>query len=175
VCTVVTRWIEGEPVTILAIRDEFVSREFDDPGAWWPDRPNAIGGRDRRAGGSWCVSDVASGTTALVLNRPEKQVGTPSRGVLPLAAVDAGERWTEQIDHREMASFTLVLAGPGGVSAWSWDAVSLRRHEFPAGTCSPREASTVTTRRRVPSRRGSLLVPGWTSQPSTRPSTIAPH
>jgi hypothetical protein len=160
VCTVVTRWIEGEPVTILAIRDEFVSREFDDPGAWWPDRPNAIGGRDRRAGGSWCVSDVASGTTALVLNRPEKQVGTPSRGVLPLAAVDAGERWTEQIDHREMASFTLVLAGPGGVSAWSWDAVSLRRHEFPAGT-------HVFTSRGVDSddEKARALAPRFASRP----------
>jgi uncharacterized protein with NRDE domain len=134
VCTVVTRWSEDEPVTILAVRDEFVSRDFDDPGEWWPDRQGVIGGRDRRAGGSWCVSDVSSGVSALVLNRRERQVGTPSRGVLPLAAVATGDRWTEQIDHREMASFTLVLAGPRGVTAWSWDADALRRHEFPPGT-----------------------------------------
>ena len=159
-CTVVTRWVEHEPVAILAIRDEFVSRDFDDPGAWWPDRPDVIGGRDRRAGGSWCVSHVPSGVSALVLNRRERQVGTPSRGVLPLTAVAAGERWTEQIDHREMASFTLVLAGPAGVTAWSWDTVALRRHDFPPGT-------HVFTSRGVDSddEKARALAPRLTSQP----------
>lgn len=133
-CTVVTRWTAGQPVRILAIRDEFVSRDFDLPGAWWPAQPSIIGGRDRRAGGSWCVSDVSSGVTALVLNRTERQVGTPSRGVLPLAAVAAGAAWPEQVDHRQMASFTLVLAASSGVSAWTWDAQELRRHQFEAGT-----------------------------------------
>src|SRR4051794_982463 len=124
-CTVVTRWAEGEPVRILAIRDEFVSREFDSPGNWWPEQPSVIGGRDRQAGGSWCVSDVPSGVTALVLNRIERHVGTPSRGVLPLLAVDAGRDWPQRLDHREMASFTLVLAAPDGVTAWTWDAEKL--------------------------------------------------
>ena len=133
-CTVVTRWTAGEPVRILAIRDEFVSRDFDPPGAWWPDQPSVIGGRDRRAGGSWCVSDVRTGVTALVLNRIERQVGTPSRGVLPLIAVAAGSGWPDQLEHREMASFTLVLAAPDGVTAWSWDATELRRHDFGPGT-----------------------------------------
>jgi uncharacterized protein with NRDE domain len=134
VCTVVTRWTAGEPVRIHAIRDEFVSREFDPPGAWWPAQPSVIGGRDRLAGGSWCVSDVASGVTALVLNRIERHTGTPSRGVLPLAAVAAGTSWPERVDHREMASFTLVLAGPSGVVAWTWDATELRRIDLPPGT-----------------------------------------
>jgi hypothetical protein len=133
-CTVVTRWAAGEPVRILAIRDEFVSREFDDPGGWWPGQPSVIGGRDRRTGGSWCVSDVRTGVTALVLNRPERQIGTPSRGVLPLTAVAAGTNWPDDLDHREMASFTLVLAGPDGVTAWSWDVAELRRHDLDAGT-----------------------------------------
>ncbi|HKC29375.1 MAG TPA: NRDE family protein [Jatrophihabitans sp.] len=133
-CTVVTRWMPAEPVRILAIRDEFVSRDFDSPGAWWPAQPNIVGGRDRRAGGSWCVSDAATGVTALVLNRPERQTGTPSRGVLPLAAVAAGARWTDEVDHRQMASFTLVLAGPSGVTAWTWDAEALRRHDLEHGT-----------------------------------------
>lgn len=133
-CTVVTRWVIGEPLRLLAIRDEFVSRDFDEPGEWWPELPGLIGGRDRRAGGTWCVSDIAAGSTALVLNRPERQVGTPSRGVLPLAAVSMGECWTERVDHREMASFTLVLAGPAGVTAWSWDAATLRQHDFAPGT-----------------------------------------
>jgi uncharacterized protein with NRDE domain len=133
VCTVVTRWASGEPLRILAIRDEFVSRAFDPPGMWWPDRPSVVGGRDRLAGGSWCVSDVGTGVTALVLNRTERHTGTPSRGVLPLAAVAAGTAWTEQVDHAEMASFTLVLAGPDGVVAWTWNATELRRHDLDPG------------------------------------------
>lgn len=132
-CTVVTRWTAGEPLRILAIRDEFVSRDFDPPGAWWPGQPSVIGGRDRRAGGSWCVSDVRTGVTALVLNRIERHVGTPSRGVLPLAAVAAGDRWPDDVDHREMASFTLVLAGPDAVTAWQWDAVDLVRQDLEPG------------------------------------------
>jgi hypothetical protein len=133
-CTVVTRWAAGEPVRILTIRDEFISRDFDEPGAWWAGRPSVIGGRDRRAGGSWCVSDVSTGVTALVLNRVERHVGTPSRGVLPLAAVGAGPDWPDEIDYREMASFTLVLAGPDGVTAWSWDAAALLRQDLEPGT-----------------------------------------
>ena len=72
-CTVVTRWAADEPLRILAVRDELVSRDFDDPDAWWPEQPGVIGGRDRQAGGSWCVTDVATGVTALVLNRIERR------------------------------------------------------------------------------------------------------
>jgi len=133
VCTVVTRWTPGEPVRILAIRDEFTEREFDPPGEWWVSAPGVVGGRDQRAGGSWCVTDVATGTTALVLNRRERQNGTPSRGVLPLAAVAAGADWPERIAHREMASFNLVLAGPDGVTAWTWDTERLRRTDLEPG------------------------------------------
>jgi hypothetical protein len=133
-CTVVTRWTAGEPLRILAIRDEFISRDFDPPDAWWPGQPSVIGGRDRRAGGSWCVSDARTGVTALVLNRIERHVGTPSRGVLPLAAVAAGTHWPDDVDHREMASFTLVMAGPDGVTAWDWDATEFVRQDLAAGT-----------------------------------------
>jgi uncharacterized protein with NRDE domain len=133
VCTVVTRWSAGRPLEILAVRDEFVARPFDPPGEWWPAAPGVVGGRDQRAGGSWCVTDVASGVTALVLNRRERRAGTPSRGVLPLAAVSAGAAWPERVDHRGMAAFNLVLAGPGGVSAWSWDAAQLRRVDLAPG------------------------------------------
>ncbi len=132
-CTVVARWNPGEPTRVLAIRDEVVSRDFDEPGEWWPSQPGVIGGRDRTAGGSWCVSDVTTGVTALVLNRIERRDGTPSRGGLPLAAVAAGASWPESIDHRAMASFNLVLVGPAGITAWTWDAVELRRTELGAG------------------------------------------
>jgi hypothetical protein len=133
VCTVATRWTPGEPLRILALRDELVSRDFDEPGTWWPGQPGVVGGRDRHAGGSWCVTDVAAGVTALVLNRTERRHGTPSRGLLPLAAVAHGERWTDVVDHLGMASFTLVLATPTGVTTWEWDAEHLRRRDLSAG------------------------------------------
>jgi len=133
VCTVVLRWTTGEPLRILAIRDEFVSRPFDPPGAWWPEQPGVIGGRDRLAGGSWCVSDPRTGVTALVLNRRERRTGTPTRGLLPLAAVRAGESWPDVVDHRQMASFNLVLAAPDGVAVWTWDAAELRRASLTPG------------------------------------------
>ncbi len=132
-CTVVTRWAEHEPVRILAIRDEFVSRAFDPPGEWWPAQPGVVGGRDQLAGGSWCVSDVRTGVTALVLNRTERQTGTPSRGVLPLAAVAAGPEWPERVGYQGMASFNLVLAGPDGVRAWTWDTERLQRADLDPG------------------------------------------
>ncbi|MDT4922144.1 MAG: hypothetical protein QOI15_3046 [Pseudonocardiales bacterium] len=133
-CTVVTSWTDGLPVRILAIRDEFVSRGFDPPGAWWPEQPSVIGGRDRQAGGSWCVSDVPTGVTALVLNRTERHVGTPSRGVLPLLAAAAGRDWPARLDVQAMASFILVLAAPDGVTAWTWDAAQLTRQDLEPGT-----------------------------------------
>jgi uncharacterized protein with NRDE domain len=134
VCTVVTRWDAAGPLRILAIRDEFVSRAFDPPGEWWPAQPGVVGGRDRLAGGSWCVSDVSTGVTALVLNRSERREGTPSRGILPLSAVAAGPSWPEQVEYEEMASFNLVLAGPSGVIVWTWDAMNLGRVELAPGT-----------------------------------------
>jgi hypothetical protein len=79
------------------------------------------------------VSSISDGVTALVLNRAERRTGTPSRGLLPLAAVSHGEGWTEHLDHRTMASFTLVLAGPDAVTAWEWDAVTLRRTDLDDG------------------------------------------
>ena len=132
-CTVVCRWLPGEPVRLLALRDEFIGRDFDDPDTWWPEQPTAIGGRDRTAGGTWCASDHVSGTTALVVNRIERLEGTPSRGILPLAALAHGENWPDRVDPSTMASFNLVLARPDGVTAWSWDATELRRVELDPG------------------------------------------
>jgi hypothetical protein len=133
VCTVVVRWVPGEPVRLLAIRDEFASRSFDPPGSWWPSAPGVVGGRDQRAGGSWCVTHVESGVTALVLNRRERQTGTPSRGVLPIAAATLGTEWAERIAYRDMASFNLVLVRPDGVIVWTWDTAKLTRTDLAPG------------------------------------------
>jgi hypothetical protein len=134
VCTVVVRWAPGQPGEILALRDELVGREFDDPDTWWPAQPTVIGGRDRVAGGSWCVTDTVSGVTALVLNRPQKRDGTPSRGGLPLHAVADGADWPTSIDVGGMASFALVVAGPDALTQWVWDGERLTSTSLPAGT-----------------------------------------
>lgn len=120
---------------MLALRDELVGRAFDEPGAWWADRPLVVGGRDRVAGGTWCATDVTTGTTALVLNRPQKRIadeGAPSRGVLPLEAL-AG-RTPDVLDLTGMASFSLVLAAPNGLVQWDFDGTALSRHDRGEGT-----------------------------------------
>ena len=129
-----TRHRPGEPLRILALRDEFVGRDFDGPGAWWPQQPGVIGGRDRKAGGTWCASDVTTGRTALLVNRIERRDGTPSRGLLPLAALRHGEAWSSEIDFSAMASFNLVLAEAGAITVWIWDATHLHRVDLPPGT-----------------------------------------
>lgn len=136
-CTVVIRWAAGEPVRVLALRDELVGRDFDDPARWWPEVPRAVGGRDRTAGGTWCVTDVPSGTTGLVLNRPEKaqaDAGAPSRGILPLLAVQHGTHWPAAVELTGMASFNLVLVSPDTLTCWSFDGEQLLREDLPSGT-----------------------------------------
>lgn len=139
VCTVVCRWCPDEPfaVEMLALRDELASRAFDPPGEWWADQPGVIGGRDRLAGGSWCVSDIADAVTAVVLNRPDRRTaapGAPSRGVLPLLAAKHRARWPEYLDLTGMAGFNLVLATPASLRWWWFDGERLEYEELPAGT-----------------------------------------
>ena len=138
-CTVVCRWSPGSefPVQLLALRDELVSRAFDLPGAWWADQPDVVGGRDRSAGGSWCVSDVRTGVTGVVLNRPERreaEPGAPSRGVLPLLAVQHREAWPQLLDVAGMAGFNLVLATPDSLRWWSFDGETLADKQLSSGT-----------------------------------------
>jgi len=137
VCTVVVRWARGERTRILALRDELTSRDFDDPGRWWPELTDVVGGRDRAAGGTWCATRVGTGATALVLNRPEKpsaDPGAPSRGVLPLLAVAHEADWTSSVDLAGMASFTLVLAAAQRLTSWVFDGSDVVANEHAEGT-----------------------------------------
>jgi uncharacterized protein with NRDE domain len=137
VCTVVVRWAPALSTLVLALRDELTGRDFDDPAAWWPGQPSVIGGRDRTAGGSWCVTDVDTGVTALVLNRPERRLaapGAPSRGVLPLLAVRHSRAWPRYVDTSGMASFALVLAAPDALTLWVFDGERLTVTELAEGT-----------------------------------------
>ncbi|MBV9098409.1 MAG: NRDE family protein [Frankiaceae bacterium] len=136
-CTVVVRWQAGQPLQILALRDESTARPFDDPDRWWPDTPDLVGGRDQTAGGTWCANNVATGVTAMVLNRAPKRVadpGAPSRGVLPLLAAQREAAWTEHLDVEGMASFALVLATPARLTTWEYDGTELTTTELDAGT-----------------------------------------
>jgi hypothetical protein len=124
-------------VRVLALRDEVEGRDFDDPGAWWPDQPDVVGGRDRVAGGSWAVTDARTGVSALVLNRPERRVaepGAPSRGVLPLLAVKHELGWSAHLDVAGMASFTVVLASPQYLALWGFDGQELTSRDLGEGT-----------------------------------------
>jgi hypothetical protein len=137
VCTVVVRWSVGQPPQILALRDELTTRDFDDPGTWWPELPDVVGGRDRSAGGTWCATRVSTGATALVVNRPQKQAadpGAPSRGVLPLLGVEHGDAWPHHVELGGMASFALLLATPQRVITWDFDGQDLRTTEHAEGT-----------------------------------------
>ena len=136
-CTVVVRFVPGEPTRLLALRDELTDRPFDDPDEWWPEHPGVIGGRDRTAGGTWCASHAATGVSALVLNRPEKRVaspGAPSRGVLPLLAVTREHEWPEALELTGMASFALVLATARELTMWLFDGERLTSSALDAGT-----------------------------------------
>lgn len=133
----VLRWSGGAPPQILALRDELTSRDFDEPGQWWPDYPDLVGGRDRSAGGTWCATRLSTGVTALVLNRPEKRVadgGAPSRGVLPLLAACHETDWPSLVRVAGMASFTLVLAMPDRLTIWTFDGTQLQATDHRPGT-----------------------------------------
>lgn len=136
-CTVVVRWAPRRWSRILALRDELTSRPFDDPGYWWPDSADVIGGRDRLAGGTWGATRVSTAATALVLNRPQKRLatdGAPSRGILPLLAATHGADWTSYVDVVGMASFALVLVTPDRLTVWDFDGENLTCADLDAGT-----------------------------------------
>jgi len=135
-CTVVVRWSAGQPPQLLALRDELTTRDFDDPGRWWPEFPDVVGGRDRAAGGTWCATSLGTGATALVVNRPQKRQadpGAPSRGVLPLLAAEHGADWLAHVELDGMASFALLLATPDRVTTWDFDGATLGTAEHTAG------------------------------------------
>lgn len=136
-CTVVVRRSGDRPAEVLAVRDELTSRGFDDPGRWWPQLPDVVGGRDRSAGGTWCATHVGAGVTALVLNRYHEREAAPgatSRGVLPLLAAVHGAGWSSHVDLTGMAGFLLVLVTPDRLTSWDVDGDEIVRTEHPEGT-----------------------------------------
>lgn len=105
------------PLIIAANRDEMVDRPWDPPGRHWPDRPYAVAGRDRLAGGSWMgVND--HGVVAAILNREGTlgpQAGKRSRGELVLEALDHNDAQVAvealaDLDGRAYRGFNMVVA-----------------------------------------------------------------
>lgn len=184
-CTVVVHCAPAAPVLLLALRDERVGRAFDDPGAWWPEQPHVVGGRDRVAGGTWCATDTTSGTTALVLNgtrKPTGDPGAPSRGVLPLLALQHGGAWPARVELAGMASFELALARPAGLDVWTWDGQQLRAVRRGAGTHMLTAGAQEQGRsdRHLPAFTAAVSAPAWLavvrgSVPSDEPDALLVH
>jgi hypothetical protein len=108
-------------VLLAANRDEQFDRPWDPPGAWWPERPGVVAGRDRSAGGTW-MGVNRHAVAAAVLNRPGSlgpASGKRSRGELPLIALEsasarAAAAAIEKLDAGCWRSFNMVIADRTG-------------------------------------------------------------
>ncbi len=122
-CTVITlhRPDHVWPIVIAANRDELISRSWDVPAGYWPDRPGVVAGRDRSAGGTWMGLN-RHGVVAAVLNRPGSlgpAANKRSRGELPLFALEqpTARRAAEALvalDAGQWRGFNMVLADRTG-------------------------------------------------------------
>lgn len=134
-CTVIIHVPDtaGDPVRLIALRDEDPARSWDPLGPWWEDAPGVVGVRDRRAGGAWLAFDRDDHRLAVIMNRPEPpQHDEPleSRGAIVLDAV-RGERLPAV---PRTASFNLLETAPGVVRVTYWDNARLRVHDLEPGT-----------------------------------------
>jgi hypothetical protein len=120
------RW----PVLLAAVRDEFLERPWDAPGAYWPQLPGAVGGRDRLSGGTWLVADA--GAVAAILNgAPLPPAPRPSRGALPLAALRSDDPIPDDLASYD--TFHLLRADRSRARLWSWDGRGLSYRELTPG------------------------------------------
>ncbi|MCW2922366.1 MAG: hypothetical protein JWL76_2240 [Thermoleophilia bacterium] len=149
-CTVLVRldpdgaW----PVLVAFVRDEDRDRPTSPPGAWWPQHPTFLGGRDELAGGTWLAVDTASPPALTLLTDQFDPAATmpdptlsPTRGTLPLLALDRGVHFDLEADApgdvHAYQSFHLVSVTPdaGGwhVQRWGWDGTALDHEELAPG------------------------------------------
>jgi hypothetical protein len=119
-CSIILR-IGPDGVLIGANRDEMVARAWEAPGAYWPELPGVVAGRDLTAGGTWMGLN-AHGMMAAVLNREGTlgpAAGKRSRGELPLLALgemtaEAAAEKIAALDAGNYRSFNLVVADRNG-------------------------------------------------------------
>lgn len=170
-CTVILLSQPGEawPTLVAANRDERLDRAWDLPGAWWPDHPDIIGGRDRSAGGTWMALNRA-GVMAAVLNRPGSLGPAPgkrSRGELPLLALTgaptaaAAARRITALPADAWRPFNMVLADRrGGIFLRGLGAGRPEALPLPAGVSmvtahDPNDLASPRTRRHLPRFRAA--------------------
>lgn len=123
----------GEPVRLLAVRDEDRDRPWRGLGPWWPERGGILGVRDDRAGGAWLAVDPGASRLAVLLNREDLSGRgddeVVSRGAIPLDAVGAG------IPNRPATrGFNLVEVDATGAHLVEWDGLETRRTRLAPGT-----------------------------------------
>ncbi|MFJ4038298.1 NRDE family protein [Microbacterium sp. NPDC090007] len=133
-CTVVVHVpaAAGQPVRLLAVRDEDRDRPWRPLGPWWPERPGIVGVRDDRAGGAWLAVDPIARRLAVLLNREDLSGRgddeVVSRGAIPLDAVAGGI--PEQPTTR---GFNLVEVDADGAHLVEWDGLTARRGRLAPG------------------------------------------
>lgn len=135
-CTVIVHVPEtpGNPVRLLAVRDEDPGRAWDALGESWPDEhPGIVGVRDRRAGGAWLAADPAAGRVAVILNRadqiPDDGAPLDSRGHVVLDAIAGRAPSGSPRTH----GFNLVDADARGARVVMWDGSRIRTVELAPG------------------------------------------
>ncbi len=135
VCTVVidVPAAPGDPVRLLAVRDEDRDRPWRGLGPWWPDRPGVLGVRDDRAGGAWLTVDPDRRRLAVLLNREDLSTRADdevvSRGAIALDALGGGIP-----DHPPTRGFNLVEVDATGARLVEWDGLAVRRTPLSPGT-----------------------------------------
>lgn len=122
----------GQPVRVLAIRDEDPARPWRAPGAWWPEYPDAIGIADQRAGGAWLAYRDRPARLAILLNRVERrEPAVPAtRGTIPLASI-ADASFDAELER--LRGFNLVEIEAGRARVRSWDGVDFRVEDLAPG------------------------------------------
>jgi Transport and Golgi organisation 2 len=133
-CTAILGLGPDGTVLLAGVRDEFISRDWQPPGRYWPDRPDVIGGRDLLAGGTWLAVTPALRRVACVLNGRGRMASPStrrSRGVLPLAAAADGKLGLA--DLAAFDPFRLLVAEPGRAVLLSWDGAEFAERELGPG------------------------------------------
>ena len=123
----------GQPVRLLAVRDEDRHRPWRGLGRWWPEQPGVSGVRDDRAGGAWLAVDANARRLAVLLNREDVSERSDdevvSRGGVPLQSVAGTLPNTPPT-----RGFNLVEVDADGATVVEWDGVAARRTRLAPGT-----------------------------------------
>ncbi len=121
------------PLVLAGNRDEFHARPTRDA-AWWPDKPDVLGGRDLQAGGTWLALH-RSGRFATVTNYRDAQHESgklKSRGHLVTGFLESGESplgYLQTIDGSDYAGFNLLVGDRKELAYLSNRGVDARRLE----------------------------------------------